>query len=417
MKWWSTAHSALLNALDAEQWVPRLFVLLTDGRIQATTRDVRQLRDWPDALRESPSWPTLEQHLEADTFLEQWDKAVHGGFCDRAAHHHALLFMNLGQRCAKARDFDQSLRLERWARTSWEQLVTSGYLTEVARDLEADIDPASLAKILRELLQPRVDQQVEELKKLLNQPGADVDEAKLEHLSRWFDIWKGFSSLAHVPANVLDAIGGQQISISLASQISQIDLTTAPDDEIVSAFAAARQRVQALGNPPSAMSELLGRVVTTLWALRRAGRDETPAFTGVVDEGMHIVPELVDAVKRGEALGQNSRCADLYVFRAERERGAARRDFLVKALEISPGHRNASMLLSYVHLHEMRLTLMNLDAKFLPGSAQKTLEQAHAQLVAAEQVFPLNEDLDAHRERFAEACFKRGIDPWSFENG
>ena len=413
MKWWSPAHQALLNALTAEDIVPRLVLRLSGGHVAATEDDVRRLRDWPHALKESPSWPDLIQHLDSPEFSNRFEAAIVAGMPDRAAHHHALLLGDLARRLADARRYDDALRCERWSRTSWQQIATSGYLNALALAVEPNSSREDRERLIEGLLQPRVDQKATELHQRLSEPSQQLDEAALVHLRQWFDVWGDFDVLARPMS--FSSVATRAIGAQLDAELQHVDLSS-PDSDVVSPFRTARLRTKALGDPETVFPEILARMIPTLWSLRRAGRDETKDFKQLVDEGMSMSDALVSAIASGSALGQNARCADLFVFRAERQRGADRRPFLQKALDVCPGHRNASMLLSYVLLHEMQVELFNVKNALFASGRKKVLAKAHQKLRDAEAAFALNEDIEKHRERFAEACFKAGIDPREFEH-
>ncbi|MEZ4460125.1 MAG: hypothetical protein R3E66_10420 [bacterium] len=413
MKWWSPAHRALLNALTAEDIVPRLILRLSGGHVTATQDDVRRLRDWPHALKESSSWPELIQHLDAPQFSDRFEAAIAATMPDRAAHHHALLLGDLARRLAEARQYDDALRCESWSKTSWQQIAASGYLDRLALAVEPSSSADDRKRLIETLLQPRFDAKVAELRERLSEPSQQLDETALVYLRQWFDVWGGFDALARPVSFV--GVATRAIGAQLDAELQHVDLSSA-DSDVVSPFRTARLRTKALGDPDAVFSEILTRMIPTLWSLRRAGRDETKAFRELVDEGISMSDALITAIASGAALGQNARCADLFVFRAERERGADRRPFLRKALDVCPGHRNASMLLSYVLLHEMQLELFNAKNALFTAGRKKILAKAHQKLREAELAFALNEDIEKYRERFAEACFKAGIDPREFEH-
>lgn len=423
MKWWSPAHQALLNALDAQDVVPGLFLLLTGGVLQASEKDTRRLRDWPEALQDSASWPILSEALSSGiNDAKDWNRAQSLGFTDRAAHHNALLLLELSDRLTQARRFEASLRCLRWSITNWAQLYANGYLAALAKDLDPQIPEDATVEILDSLLCPALDERRHNAVQELRKSAADMDAVAIAHGHEWFEVWRAFEPAAKGAAvRIRESVAAYDQSVSqlvaqqMTRAVSDIDLTTAPDLDIEAPLRLAWRQIQALGFPAPAMAELMGALISTLWSLRRVGRDTTPAFDALVDLGTLLAPHLGKHIQSGESIGQNSRLGDLYVFRAERERGEARREYLDLALGSCPGHRNASMLMSYLHLHDAQVGMQDLAKTIRPASIKATLEKVHGHLKLAEAAFPLNEDLAGHRERFQKACLKNKIDPRSLD--
>jgi len=423
MKWWSPAHQALLNALDAQDVVPGLFLLLTGGALQANEKDTRRLRDWPEALHDSASWPILAAALTSGTRdHEVWNQAQAQGFTDRAAHHNALLLLELSDRLTQGRRFDESLRCVRWATTNWAQLYESGYLAALTKDLDPQLPEDATAEIVSGLLCPALEERRQRVIEELRKSSADMDAAAITHSQDWFDVWRSFTPAAQrAAARIRQTVAAYDQSVSqlvaqqMTKAVSDLDLTTAQDLEIEAPLRQTWRQIEALRFPAPAMAEMIGTLISTLWSLRRVGRDTTPAFNTLVDLGILLAPHLGRTIKSGESIGQNSRLGDLYVFRAERERGEARREYLVLALDFCPGHRNASMLMSYLHLHDVQVGMQDLAKTIRPASIKATLKAVHGHLKLAEAAFPLNEDLAGHTERFQKACLKNKIDPRSFD--
>lgn len=422
MKWWSPAHQALLNALDAQDVVPGLFLLLTGGVLQANEKDTRRLRDWPEALQDSASWPIVSEALTSGTKdPTAWNHAQTLGFTDRAAHHNALLLLELSDRLTQGRRFEESLRCLTWSTTNWEQLYESGYLAALAKDLDPQISEAATAEIISGLLCATLEERRQSVLAELRKSSADMDAAAITHGQDWFEVWRAFEPGAKRAAErIRESVAAYDQSVSqlvaqqMTRTVSDLDLTTAQDKDIEAPLRLAWNQIEALRFPTPAMAELIGTLISTLWSLRRVGRDTTPAFDTLVDLGILLAPHLGKTIKSGESIGQNSRLGDLYVFRAERERGEARREYLVLALEFCPGHRNASMLMSYLHLHDAQVGMQELGKTIRPASIHATLKKVHGHLKLAEEAFPLNEDLAGHKERFQKACLKNKIDPRSF---
>ncbi len=424
MKWWSPAHQAVLNALDAQDVVPELFNLLTSGVIQANERDTRRLRDWPEALRDSPSWTILADAIQCKSDPQMaWNHAQREGFSDRAAHHNALLLLELSDRLAQGRSFAGSLRCVVWARDAWSQLYSSGYLDSLVHDLDAQLPPESTVEIVAALLCPTLEDRRQAVLNELQKSEADLDSEAVSHGHKWFDVWRGFApdgaqlaaDRVHTSVATFDMKTNGLVAQRMAQAITDIDLTTANDEIIEAPFRLAWRQIQALGLPAPAICELIGHLISTLWTLRRVGRDSIPAFADLVDIGILVAPHLAKTIESGESIGQNSRLADLYVFRAERDRGDVRREFLGLALKYCPGHRNASMLMSYQHLYDAQAALALLATTIRPASVKTTLQKVHDSLKATEAAFPLNEDLAEHWERFQKACLKNKIVPGAFD--
>jgi hypothetical protein len=403
--------------------VPGLFLLLTGGVLQANEKDTRRLRDWPEALQDSPSWPTVSEALTRGTRDHTaWNQAQTQGFTDRAAHHNALLLLELSERLTQGRRFEESLRCLHWSTTNWAQLYKSGYLAALAKDLEPQIPEDATAEIISGLLCPTLEERRQRVVEELRKSSADLDAAAITHGQDWFDVWRTFDPTAQRAAERIresvatyDQCVSQLVAQKMTRAVSDIDLTTAQDLDIEAPFRLAWSQIEALRFPTPAIAELIGTLISTLWSLRRVGRDTTPAFDALVDLGILLAPYLGKTIKSGESIGQNSRLGDLYVFRAERERGEARREYLVLALSYCPGHRNASMLMSYLHLHDAQVGMQDLAKTIRPASIKTTLKKVHGHLKLAEAAFPLNEDLAGHTEGFQKACLKNKIDPRSFD--
>lgn len=430
MQWWSTPHQALLNALEADAALPFLFSLLTDGTLKPQPSDIARLRDWPVALRESPCGPAFESWLNHASaaplahrpgFAAVWPDFAAAGFSDRAVHHQALLFVRLADRLLDARHFDLAERLTTLAAEAWNHLLRSDYLEELFRKLggiEAGLHPR---ETLSHLLDADFDARLEDTRALLRTRGHDLDRDQLRFNARWFAIWATTQDdqqqTAFVSRRVqFETACSLQIAQDLDDRLTALELTRAQANDLTPVFSDARLRLEALDFPAAGVEEVVARAIDTLWTLRRLKRDDEPLFSQVVDEAMPLVPALERQIAAGTSVGQNARCADILVFRAERERGEKRRPFLERALNIAPKHRNASMLLSYLHLHDANLALVRAETAITVKAARKALSEAQNQIGRARTLFSENIDLPAYDERFLKACFKHGLQPHDFHD-
>ena len=450
MKLWTRHHEALLGALRAEQLIPRLYRRLSLERYEADEDELRRLVDWPGVLLEEPAWAFLEPVLDQpDAWPAAWHQATERGFGPLADHHHALLFGRLTDRFLRDEEYEHALWSWTECISAWRRVLGSAYPGRLLEDLIEDaeaLEPEALAArraVVTELLDELVDARASELVESLGlAEGQDLGQARPEggidrRAARL--AWSALALVGELIPQGLegpeDPFGALRRARSRARQArdqararavtrfqarcEQVEWAEAPAPQILAPFEWVTEAFELLGVTDHAATTVVTKTVETGWKLRHMGRDdEDDLLARLVATAAPFNDELCGRLEGGETFGHNSKCADFLVFQGEplTDHGA-RRALFERALAICPGHRNASMLMSYEHLQQAneligQLRMIPASSRHVPGNSRprRLTEQAWAAVERARQAYPFNEDLESYQSRVRAQADRLGVE-------
>lgn len=468
MKLWTSAHADLLESLQAQQIIPPLFSRLSLERYVAREDDLRRLVAWPRVLRQQPGWPLIEPALhEADAWPETWHMAREMGFEPLAHHHHALLFSHLTHRLLTDRAFEQALWT--WEQTiwSWRMICETPYLIELIADVasppevpeddeqdvaEKNLDGEALspahAEILATLLHPMIDAHTQSLHDALGMEietlsfsNARFDRRRARFHQRAFNLLLHMGSTEARPEEeshspVLDLLWGglvaktrlildtlhRTILESFQKQAEQLNVNEDDSQALLAPFEWIDACAEVFGLDDEVATAVITQGVELGWKLRRTGREEEgDDFERLIQLTRPFQDHLSGALERGSLVGPNSKCSDMLVFYGEHsEHHPERKQLFERALAICPGHRNASLMLSYEHLYLASqafnaLSLIPAPLRHLPGGERPTMlwRKAKEHIDDARQIYPFNSKLDEYDERLEKEATRLRITPAS----
>ncbi|QDG49653.1 hypothetical protein FIV42_02520 [Persicimonas caeni] len=424
MEHWTRHHRALLNALRADELVPKLVARLSLERCAARPDDARLLRDWIASLRRDAGWEVLEPQLDRPrAFPDAWRRAVEAGFSPRTDHHHALLFERFCNDLVAQQDMEVARYAWGECIDAWLRVFASDYVDDLLETLSAKQDHVRQTLLLR-LLDTREAELVEAFRLDGARDGDDFDRRRaifgweaLETLQKKLD-----ESSAEHPA--LSCLRDQvdQACIRLRNKLvgrfdammDAVDLSEDDAEAVVYPFQWIREVCTIVPIDARIAARVVGAAVDIGWKLRKLEVDDADdLMSELLVLASPFNEQLCGFIDSGEAFGHNSTCADFLVFQGEQQSSGARREkHFERALEMCPGHRNASMMLSYEKLREvsdllLRIRMMPAALKLLPGASDRVgtvFESATELLDDAEALFPSNETIAEYRhEIVAEA--------------
>ncbi|MFW5967463.1 MAG: hypothetical protein ACOCV2_08095 [Persicimonas sp.] len=430
MSQFTRQHRALLNALVAEDLVPRLIARLSLERVDARPGEARKLRDWVRSLRNDPAWPLLEAQLDRPgAWPEVWVRAKKAGFSPRTDHHHALLFERICDELVEAHDLEVARFCWRECNEAWLRVFDSDYAENLLDKLSTN-DAVEPAKLMHRLAEARLDELQEALR--LDRPGAPTEFDRRRVRFGWgaLDFLVERLEASAVEHPVLDGLLEHtkaareslvdEIATRFESSVESLDLSEARDDEIAHPFEWVSEVFTILPKSPSVAARIVGVGVETGWTLRKLERDGGEALMGRLlrlTEGFN--DRLEEALHAGDAFGHNAACADYLVFLGERsDRNAARESYFERALSVCPGHRNASMMLSYEKLRKVsglltRMRLAPAALRVIPGATVRldsALRRAASLVDDAEELFPSNDEIPEFRREIEAEADRLGAD-------
>lgn len=436
-------HRALLLALRADELVPKLINWLSRGHFAAREEDPRQLRGWLKSLREDPSWAILGEHIDDSTLAarqkwpEIWRRALDAGFSAQSDHHHALLFGRFAAESARARDFELARFFYNEALSAWGRVLQSDYIPAWLH--KAQITDESSR---RQLLKPLIEPYFQQIRAALDASGfsphkidtpqaphADLplDEHSLSYawgalkgLTNWLDalIDKPLKD-GDLDENLADILRGAKtfyqqeyerlvhdILSRFGSLVDQIDLSEPSLRAILQPYNWADKIFCILPIEPNCAAQICDSVVDIGWKLRKLQLEEIESWMSRL---LGISARFNDALEaflaEGLAFGHNSTCADFLVFQGEYQKSKdSRASYFERAIAVCPGHRNASMMLSYEKLRELsdlllRLKMIPAAITRLPATSTRVhtiLEGARALLEEARALYPENDALEKY---------------------
>lgn len=429
VKLWTRQHRALLDALRAEAAVPHLIARLSLERCAASPAQVRMLRDWPASLRGDAGWAVLEPHLERPSAWPRiWHQAIAAGFSPRSDHHHALLFERFCDDLVAQDDFEVARYAWRECVDAWLRVFATDYPDTLLEELGAD--EATRAGLLDRLCDGRERQLRRGLRLADAQPSTTFDR----RLTRF--AWSALSVLeerldqsdAQHPAlsglrERVELARGQIVS-TLGSRfgrmIDRLDLAEADAAAIREPFEWIGEVFEILPIDAATAARVSDAAVDIGWKLRKLELGDGEALMAALLElAAPFNDRLAHFIASGDAFGHNSTCADFLVFQGEqRDRSSLREPFFERAIEVCPGHRNASMMLSYEKLREVssmlvRIRLMPAAVKVVPGASRRlgsVVEDASALLDDAEALFPSNETIAEYRQEIVAEAQRLGAE-------
>ena len=464
MKIWTQHHAALLDALRAERYIPPLYRRLSRERYEADDEEWRRLSDWPSLLRKEAGWKVIEPVLEQpDAWPAAWHQATEAGWSETADHHHALLFGRLCERFIEDEEYEHALWswTESWR--AWKAVLGSGYMRDLMRDIapidegegegdstDADAEEADEAakvaethqKILLELLDHRIAARSHALRVCLS---LDDEARSVEVVDRrglrfgWNALLLLGEQLREVgeatdPHGTLRRVRKQcastreQIATEVIARfermIEALDLADAPSNEVLLPFEWIAEVFDIIGYTDYAVTTAVKRAVEVCWRMRKMGReDKTDDLPKILQLMAPFNKDLYRRLETGTSFGHNSKCADFLVFQGEPLTDHdARFDIFSRAVNISPGHRNASMLLSYEYLQIARAALTRSKAtlatmRHMPGNKhEKTLKEVFDAIAMARHHYSVNERIPDYQEQLEQEAARLDVDLSQWED-
>jgi hypothetical protein len=198
-----------------------------------------------------------------------------------------------------------------------------------------------------------------------------------------------------------------------------VDLADAPSSEVLLPFEWIAEVFDIIGYTEYAVTTAVTKAVEICWRMRKMGReDRTDDLPKILQLITPFNKDLFRRLEAGTSFGHNSKCADFLVFQGEPLTDHdARLEIFERAVQISPGHRNASMLLSYEHLQVTRAALgraklMLATMRHIPGNTkhEQTLKEAYDALAMARHHYPPNERIPDYQEQLEAEAARLGVD-------
>jgi len=430
----------LLAALRAKTLVPTLIEVLSRGQVKAREDDARILRDWIESLHADPGWNIIGARIEAladgsakraphasADWTQLWAQAVAAGWSPRSDHHHALLFARFCDEALSKTDFEHAEIFWKESVAAWLRVLDSDYLDAWLKGMGA----ADL-KTRRHLLEPLIAARVSQLRRGLslenaaNPTALDLPQTRfawqaLNHLAEQIKAsGTGEPALLALGEEVARARGETQADIlrQFARMIDALDLSS-PDIEALRApFLWAGAIFDILPMDAAVAARVSDAAVDIGWKLRKLKPDDLDtAMPKLLNAARPFNDALEAFILEGEAFGHNSTCADFLVFRGEhRARSKGRDAYFERAIAVCPGHRNASMMLSYERLRALsdlllRVRMVPSAITMLPGTAtrvESAIAEAWELLDQAEALYPSNETIQEYRQQLAHEAERLG---------
>lgn len=434
------AQHKLLAALRAKSLAPALIEFLARGQVHAREDDPRILRDWVDALRDDPGWTVIGARIEAMAdgsarptpqaragWPQLWADAVSAGWSPRSDHHHALLFARFCDEALAKDDFEQAEIFWKESVAAWLRALDSDYLDAWLKGMGADD-----LKTRRHLLEPLIAGRVAQLRRGLGLENT-ATLSSLDLAQTRF----AWQSLQHLTAQIQASETDEPALLALAEQVKRergaiqadvlrqfarmidaLDLS-APDIEALRApFLWAGAIFDILPMDAAVAARVSDAAVEIGWKLRKLKPDDLDsAMPKLLNAARPFNDALEAFILDGQAFGHNSTCADFLVFRGEHRARAKGRDaYFERAIAVCPGHRNASMMLSYERLRALsdlllRVRMVPSAITMLPGTAtrvESAIAEAWALLDEAEALYPSNETIQEYRQQLAHEAERLG---------
>jgi hypothetical protein len=427
LKLWTRHHRALLNALRAQDLVPKLVRRLSLERCAAAPDDTRLLRDWAASVQEDPGWTLIEAHVDQPhAWPAVWHRAVEAGWSSRSDHHHALIFAQFCDELVATQDLEVARYAWGECIEAWIRVFDSDYV-----DLLFEKLGATGEQTRRNLLVPLVDARVRDLREALGLDQAAAGERLLDGMDRRRTRfgWQALEAIEQAFANTNlehnnvehEALEGarehakdafarirRELLARFATLVDDLDLAGDGADAVSLPFEWIRQVFAILPIDATVAARVADATVNVGWKLRQLEVDKSDALMGrLLNLAGPFNDKLAGFIDSGEAFGHNATCADFFVFQGEHRDGRSEREaFFERALQACPSHRNASMMLSYEKLREvsdllLRIRLMPAALRIVPGASNRVeaaVRDVTSLLDDAHELFPSNENISKYRD-------------------
>ena len=452
MKIWTPAHRALLEALRAERLIPPLIRRLSGERHEATPDQLTRLGDWPSEILVQPGWPIIEAALhEPSAWPAAWERAIEAGVTDVAAHHHALLFEAMCEQLLGEEEFERALWCWGQAIGAWRQVLSGAYMLDLIEDVAPTEEPSASDEanheemertqqirraLVEELLDETIARREKGLRRALGIEDAvasgitrDIDRRRARFHEQALGAVMALDDAAQAPVHAIaraKAHAGSALDQAAREAIERfeahvegLDLASGEASQILAPFRWIRDVSEVLGDRDTISIAVVVATVEACWRLRSLDRDEQSVFAQVLETSAPFNMDLRRRLERGTSFGHNSKCSDFIVFQGELvDDHAARRRLFERATVICPGHRNASMLLSYEHLQIAndalgRAALLPAGLRHVPGASDRgaaLVREASQAISDARAVYPFNDKLDTYQQRLEKEAARWGIE-------
>lgn len=431
-------HRRLLAALRARTLVPALIDFLSMGRATARQDDPRILRDWVESLLDDPGWEVLRSHVDdnpkssahiSNDWQPLWSQAVAAGWSPRSDHHHALLFARFCDEMAASQDFDAATRFWNQSIDAWLRVLDSDYLGAWLENMGA-----TDLKTRRHLLEPIIATRVSQLRRGLGLENASnattIDLVKTrfswQSLAYLDERIEASNSADPSIVGLGEAVKREQTDIRSAilgqfgRMVDALDLSAPNIDTVLAPFLWVDAIFEILPIDASVAARVADAAVDIGWKLRKQSPDDLDKSMKKLLNAARPFNEALEAfILEGAAFGHNSTCADFLVFRGEhRARSKGRDEYFERAIAVCPGHRNASMMLSYEKLRKLsdlllRMRLVPSAITMLPGTPkhlESAVSDAWKVLDEAEALYPSNETITEYRQQLAHEADRLGME-------
>ncbi|MBA2663501.1 MAG: hypothetical protein H0U74_14530 [Bradymonadaceae bacterium] len=441
---WSSNHQDLLDALVAERTLPLLCRRLSRERVTISREQARKWRDWARSLSADPGWQAVGPMVDhPDAWPAIWQTTASSGWSARTDHHNALFFMRVCTQCLADQDYEVAHYAVEEALAAWRRVLITPYMSELVDDLAAnamtvsETSSAQARSVATHLLDEFIDARADELRRALgldNREGVSPLDARAARFA-----WRALATAIRISAEAAqgkepDALATlaqvhaqakrarASVSLGVLTQfqtlVDAIDFSSATAAEIRVPFEWFGHVFALIDYDDDALTTVVAAAVEIGWKLRSLKRDKDPDdFAGVLAAVSPFNDALFERLMASHAFGHNSKCADLLVFAGEKQSSPEQRwERFERALQVCPGHRNASMLASYAYLERANLLLLSTAAVpgfavHLPGAERRraTVLKARDLFLQAEKLYPTNENIAKYREDVLKECERFAI--------
>ena len=414
--------------LHARLILPKLVDRLSRGFITVDETTADRWSGWIESLQSDPAWEVIEPVVDMpEAWPEAWQRARNKGFSEATEHHQAIFFTRLFERTIEESRFDLGRITWKRALNCWASLADGEYFTKnVLEPAAVQLNDEQRRQVLTTLLDGPMAGLRSTGKNALRLKSWDAPPSRrplqfvLDAVNTTHDI------LADPPGPVADGAIERAETIqkvltrcvvdAMDRRLESLDYSSVQLQPILDVFDGALTRCRHLQFPTPLDRVLLRRGLDVIWNLRDAGRDdELGIIPPMVDRLEPCTERLADSAD-DDAFGLEGAIADLRVFQGEEELSLDdRKAAFEAALQICPGHRNASRLLSYVLLEQANRDLLKTAA--LPDATARVnlirdrirplIERAAEKIERAETLYPENDllagyraDLEGEIERF-----------------
>ncbi|MGM0557422.1 MAG: hypothetical protein ACQEVA_13650 [Myxococcota bacterium] len=418
MSKWTNHHQALLDALRADRIGPPVYACVADGAARDNmSSDL--LRDWVTSMRADPGWRALEHVYDnPNAFPDAWDRATELGWSGRTDHHNALFFEDFTLDHLHLGNIERARWSWRHCLEAWSRCAASDYYRDLLDTLSDEADASVIAQANRRVLEPPAHALAEALRDALAVESGVREQVDADRADDIMSLVRQLadrepdapnSPLQHGAATMREQLDGivRELLSAFERAVDALDMVDDDQSSLLAPFERLREQFDALRIDDESAISVVDTTVAIIWKLRKLDRpDEDDIFVEMLDATRPFAEQLVRALSEGRAMGRQSLAADYLVFRGEQlvKNESIQFDF-ERALELCPGHRNASKMLSYMRLSQALAIISELS--LLPGPIGKlprvgehieaSIHEAHDYVEEAASIFPTNERLPEYR--------------------